>query len=157
MSQFEHQPKPFPKATSLYLEVIESVGVVEKKCCSFSEISEILNPHNSALSEPSLLASNAVAPAYVRIARELLPFRLRCQRCCSYTRNFTWLVSAPSLCLGGDRQGKAACKELANFPANQSAAAGASDGEADRMEPVRFLAAKVPQDTRVEQAAYCIT
>uniref|UniRef100_H3CVQ8 Tetratricopeptide repeat, ankyrin repeat and coiled-coil containing 1 n=1 Tax=Tetraodon nigroviridis TaxID=99883 RepID=H3CVQ8_TETNG len=43
----------------------------------------------------------------------------------------------------GDRQGKAACKELANFPANQSAAAGASDGAADRKEPVRSLAAKV--------------
>ncbi|XP_056870433.1 protein TANC1-like isoform X2 [Takifugu flavidus] len=44
---------------------------------------------------------------------------------------------------GGDRQGKAACKQPANFQANQSAAAGTSDGAADRKEPVRCLAAKV--------------
>lgn len=57
-------------------------------------------------------------------------------------------IKTPTLCLGGDRQGKAACKELANFPATQSAAAGASDGAADRKEPVKSLAAKVPPNTR---------
>uniref|UniRef100_A0A674N020 Tetratricopeptide repeat, ankyrin repeat and coiled-coil containing 1 n=1 Tax=Takifugu rubripes TaxID=31033 RepID=A0A674N020_TAKRU len=46
-------------------------------------------------------------------------------------------------CHGMNRQGKAACKQPANIQANQSAAAGTSDGAADRKEPVRCLAAKV--------------
>lgn len=49
-------------------------------------------------------------------------------------------------CSGGDRPGKTACKQQSELQPTQSAAAGTSDGTADRKEAIRGLAAKVPQN-----------
>lgn len=59
------------------------------------------------------------------------------------TNNFASLC----FCSGGDRQGKAACKQPADCQPNTGASSGAGDSTADRKEAVRCLAAKVSQIT----------
>lgn len=122
-----------------YLVIL--TGVLHQVC---------LNPPNSAVYEPNSATLKAVKLAHVRVNCGILIASLQ-------TSVLTFLLwhqgfLTASLRLGGDRQGKAACKQPAHFQANQSAAAGTSDGAADRKEPVRCLAAKVLQHTQREDS-----